>query len=111
MVAMMSGWRLALPDLAIGHELFAAMGTDRVTFRWVIRVRQGGSKRGWRMEAGARAMLARAGALAETPTYAKCGTGNSVVSKGAERKGERRGGKGGKGTRSIPLLDNDGGLW
>lgn len=40
MVAMMSGWRLALPDLAIGHELFAAVGTDRVTFRWVIRVRQ-----------------------------------------------------------------------
>ncbi|EFJ44378.1 hypothetical protein VOLCADRAFT_106422 [Volvox carteri f. nagariensis] len=37
MEAMMGGWRDCLPDLAIGHELFAALGFDKVTFRWVIR--------------------------------------------------------------------------
>lgn len=38
MAAMMGGWRDCLPDLVIGHELFAAVGPDKVTFRWVIRV-------------------------------------------------------------------------
>eukprot|EP00198_Chlamydomonas_reinhardtii_P008486 XP_001697823.1 predicted protein [Chlamydomonas reinhardtii] len=37
MSAMMGGWRDCVPDLAIGHELFVAVGGDRVTFRWVIR--------------------------------------------------------------------------
>ncbi|GLC40905.1 hypothetical protein PLESTM_001124600 [Pleodorina starrii] len=37
MAAMMGGWRDCLPDLAIGHELFVAVGADKVTFRWVIR--------------------------------------------------------------------------
>lgn len=44
MSAMMGGWRDCVPDLAIGHELFVAVGGDRVTFRWVIRVRV----HGWR---------------------------------------------------------------
>jgi hypothetical protein len=42
MAAMMGGWRDCLPDLAIGHELFQAVGPDKVTFRWVIRVRRAG---------------------------------------------------------------------
>ncbi|KXZ52569.1 hypothetical protein GPECTOR_9g613 [Gonium pectorale] len=37
MRSMMGGWRDCLPDLAIGHELFVAVGADKVTFRWVIR--------------------------------------------------------------------------
>ncbi|PNH09099.1 hypothetical protein TSOC_004310, partial [Tetrabaena socialis] len=37
MAAMMGGWRDCLPDLAIGHELFVAVGSSQVTFRWVIR--------------------------------------------------------------------------
>ncbi|KAG2451833.1 hypothetical protein HYH02_003609 [Chlamydomonas schloesseri] len=37
MSAMMGGWRDCVPDLAIGHELFVAVGSERVTFRWVIR--------------------------------------------------------------------------
>ncbi|GIL50176.1 hypothetical protein Vafri_6305 [Volvox africanus] len=37
MAAMMGGWRDCIPDMAIGHELFVAVGNDKVTFRWVIR--------------------------------------------------------------------------
>lgn len=37
MRAMMSGWRDAVPNLVIGHELVGVVGADRVVFRWIIQ--------------------------------------------------------------------------